>query len=97
MFEARYPAFQRIPLVFGALSVLVRDLQPFGHRTRTACGRRRLEMIGWAVTFLIIALVAAVLGFTGIAGVATNIAWILFVVGLVLAVVFAIFGRRGPI
>jgi len=58
---------------------------------------RRVEekaMIGWAVTFLIVALVAAVLGFTGIAGVATNIAWILFVVGLILAVVFALFGRR---
>ncbi len=51
-------------------------------------------MIGWAVTFLIVALVAAVLGFSGIAGVATNIAWILFVVGLILAVVFALFGRR---
>ena len=51
-------------------------------------------MIGWAVTFLIVALVAAVLVFTGIAGVASNIAWILFVVGLILAVVFALFGRR---
>jgi uncharacterized membrane protein YtjA (UPF0391 family) len=51
-------------------------------------------MIGWAATFLIVALVAAVLGFTGIAGVATNVAWILFVVGLILAVVFALFGRR---
>jgi uncharacterized membrane protein YtjA (UPF0391 family) len=51
-------------------------------------------MIGWAATFLIVALVAAVLGFTGIAGVATNIAWILFVVGLILAIVFALFGRR---
>jgi uncharacterized membrane protein YtjA (UPF0391 family) len=51
-------------------------------------------MIGWAATFLIVALVAAVLGFTGIAGVATNIAWILFVVGLILAVVFALVGRR---
>lgn len=51
-------------------------------------------MIGWAATFLIVALVAAVLGFTGIAGVATNIAWILFVVGLILAIVFALLGRR---
>jgi uncharacterized membrane protein YtjA (UPF0391 family) len=51
-------------------------------------------MIGWAVTFLVIALVAAVLGFTGIAGVATNIAWILFVVGLILALIFAVAGRR---
>jgi uncharacterized membrane protein YtjA (UPF0391 family) len=35
-----------------------------------------------------------VLGFTGIAGLATNIAWILFVVGLILAIVFAVLGRR---
>lgn len=51
-------------------------------------------MIAWAATFLILAIVAGVLGFTGIAGVATNIAWILFLVGLILAVVFALSGRR---
>lgn len=51
-------------------------------------------MISWAATFLVIALIAAVLGFTGIAGIATQIAWLLFVVGLVLAVLFAIAGRR---
>lgn len=51
-------------------------------------------MIGWAATFLILALIAALLGFSGIAGVATNIAWILFVIGLILAIVFAIAGRR---
>ena len=51
-------------------------------------------MIGWAATFLVLALLAAVLGFTGIAGVATQIAWLLFVVGLILAVVLAITGRR---
>jgi uncharacterized membrane protein YtjA (UPF0391 family) len=51
-------------------------------------------MFNWAIIFLIIGLIAAVFGFTGIAGTATNIAWILFVVGLVLAVVFFIMGRR---
>lgn len=51
-------------------------------------------MLGWAFTFLVIGLIAGVLGFTGIAGTAVNIAWILFVVGLILAVVFAILGRR---
>lgn len=51
-------------------------------------------MFNWAIIFLIIGLIAAVFGFTGIAGTATNIAWILFVVGLVLAVVFYIMGRR---
>ena len=50
-------------------------------------------MIGWALTFLIVAIVAGVLGFTGIAGAATNIAWILFVVGLIVAAVMFIRGR----
>lgn len=54
-------------------------------------------MISWAVTFLIIALVAALFGFSGIAGAATNIAWILFVVGLVLAVVMFIRGRSSSV
>jgi len=53
-----------------------------------------LIMIGWALTFLIVALIAGVLGFSGIAGAAANIAWILFVVGLILAVIFFIGGRR---
>ena len=51
-------------------------------------------MLHWALIFLIVGLVAAVFGFTGIAGAATNIAWILFVVGVILAIVFAITGRR---
>ena len=51
-------------------------------------------MFGWAIMFLIVALVAAVLGFSGLAGTAVNIAWILFVVGLILAVVFMVAGRR---
>lgn len=53
-------------------------------------------MIGWAVTFIIIALIAGVLGFSGIAGTAVNIAWILFVVGLVIGVVMLITGRGPP-
>ena len=58
------------------------------------CQKGSIEMLGWAVTFLIIAIVAGLLGFTGIAGMATQIAWILFVVGLILAVVFLVMGRR---
>ena len=51
-------------------------------------------MISWALTFLVVALIAAVLGFSGIVGIATHLAWICFVVGIILAVVFAVFGRR---
>ena len=54
-------------------------------------------MLGWSVTFFIVAIVAALLGFTGIAGTAVNIAWILFVVGIVLALVFFLVGRRPPV
>jgi uncharacterized membrane protein YtjA (UPF0391 family) len=38
-----------------------------------------------------------VIGLSGIAGMATQFAWILFVVGLVLAVVFFLMGRRPPL
>ena len=54
-------------------------------------------MFSWAIIFLVIAICAALLGFTGVAGVATNIAWILFVVGLILFVVFLVMGRRTPV
>lgn len=54
-------------------------------------------MLGLAALFLIIALVAALLGFTGIAGMSVQIAWILFIVGLILAVVFFVRGRRPPL
>ncbi|MCH5372455.1 MAG: DUF1328 domain-containing protein, partial [Planctomycetes bacterium] len=35
----------------------------------------------------------ALLGFSGVAGAATNIAWVLFVVGIILAIVLFIKGR----
>lgn len=41
-------------------------------------------MLGWALAFLIIALIAAAVGFGGIAGAAVTIAKIIFVVALVL-------------
>jgi uncharacterized membrane protein YtjA (UPF0391 family) len=52
-------------------------------------------MLGWAVTFLIIALIAAVLGFGGIAAASTEIAKILFFLFLVMCVIFFILGWRG--
>lgn len=54
-------------------------------------------MLSWALTFLIIGIIAGALGLSGIAGTATNIAWILFVIGLVLALIFFITGRRPPL
>ncbi len=54
-------------------------------------------MLYWTAVFFLIAVGAAVLGFTGIAASAAGIAKILFVVFLVLAVVSLIFGRRAPV
>jgi uncharacterized membrane protein YtjA (UPF0391 family) len=51
-------------------------------------------MLHWAAVFFVIALLAAVFGFGGIAASAVGVAKILFVVFLVLAVVSLIFGRR---
>jgi uncharacterized membrane protein YtjA (UPF0391 family) len=65
-----------------------------GSASRNAPLEKEAIMIGWAATFLVIAIIAGVLGFSGIAGTAVNLAWILFVVGLVLAVVFGLLGRR---
>lgn len=49
-------------------------------------------MLSWAFTFLIIALVAGALGFTGVAGTAVGFAKILFFVFLVLFVLSLLFG-----
>ena len=53
-------------------------------------------MFNWAVTFLVVALVAGVLGFGGIAGASVEMAKITFFIGLFLAVIFWLLGRRGP-
>ena len=56
-------------------------------------------MLGWALTFLVIALIAAVLGFGGIAGFAVEIAKIVFFVAIILfviSVVFALMRGRSP-
>ena len=53
-------------------------------------------MLGWALTFLVIALIAGVLGFGVIAGTAASIAKVLFFVFLVLFIIGLVMGRRGP-
>ncbi|MCC7335055.1 MAG: DUF1328 domain-containing protein [Pirellulaceae bacterium] len=53
-------------------------------------------MLGWALTFLVIALIAGVLGFGVIAGTAASVAKVLFFVFLVLFIIGLVMGRRGP-
>lgn len=54
-------------------------------------------MLSWALTFLVIALIAGVLGFGVVAGTAASIAKILFVVFLVLFLIGLVMGRHGPV
>lgn len=49
-------------------------------------------MLSWAIAFLVIALIAAVLGFGGIAGTAMSIAQLIFYVAIILFVIAVIGG-----
>jgi uncharacterized membrane protein YtjA (UPF0391 family) len=54
-------------------------------------------MLSWALVFLIVAIIAGVLGFGVIEGTAASIAQILFLVFLVLFLIGLVTGRRPPV
>jgi uncharacterized membrane protein YtjA (UPF0391 family) len=60
-------------------------------------GKRRSTMLNWALIFLVVALLAAALGFGGIAGAAAGFAKILFFLFLILFLVSLLMGRRGSV
>jgi uncharacterized membrane protein YtjA (UPF0391 family) len=51
-------------------------------------------MLYFALVFLIVGLIAGALNMAGIAAIAAQISWILFVVGIVLIVIHLVIGRR---
>ncbi|MDF1753486.1 MAG: DUF1328 domain-containing protein [Verrucomicrobiales bacterium] len=51
-------------------------------------------MIGTAITFFVIGLIAVALGFGGVGGLALNIGWVLLAIGVILFIINAISGRR---
>nr|WP_148340271.1 DUF1328 domain-containing protein [Aquicella siphonis] len=56
-------------------------------------------MLSWVLTFLILAIIAGVLGFTGVAAAATMIAKVLFFVFgalFIFSLVMRLFGQRLP-
>jgi uncharacterized membrane protein YtjA (UPF0391 family) len=59
-------------------------------------GRKRktevLNMLSWVVTFLVIALIAGILGFGGIAGASVEIAKAIFFIAIILFLVSAVIG-----
>lgn len=53
-------------------------------------------MLSWTITFLAIALIAGILGFSGVMTTSVGIAKIIFFVFLVMFIVSMIFGKRRP-
>ena len=54
-------------------------------------------MLYYALAFLVIGLIAGALGLFGVAAVATQISWILFLIGIVLLVIHLLTGRGPPV
>ena len=79
--------------VFGRISTGTASAAPELEQ-RTSRQPEDFSMLYWAAVFFVIALLAAVFGFGGIAASAVGVAKILFFVFLVLAVISLIFGRR---
>ncbi len=50
-------------------------------------------MLNWALIFLVIGLVASLLGASGVAAIAGQIAWVLFIIGIVLLVIHMVSSR----
>ena len=53
-------------------------------------------MFGWAISFLTVAIIAGVFGFSGVAGTVAGVAKILFAFGLLMFLVLLVTGRRTP-
>ncbi len=54
-------------------------------------------MLSYALVFLIVGLIAAAPSAGGVAAVASQIAWVLFIVGIVLLLVHMVSGPRWPV
>jgi len=64
--------------------------------TPRARGKERV-MLYYALVFLVVGLIAAALGASGVAAVATQISWVLFIIAVILFLVHFISGRRGSV
>ncbi len=51
-------------------------------------------MLYYALMFLIVGLIAGALGIYGVAAVASQIAWVLFLIGVILLVIHVVTGNR---
>ena len=53
-------------------------------------------MLSWSLTFFIIAVVAALLGLGGVAGLSADIGWLFAMLAVVMLVVSLLAGRSSP-
>lgn len=67
-----------------------------GERVDRSTPNTGIAMLSWSITFFIIALIAGVLGFGGIAGAASSIAQILFFIFLGIFLISLVLGIRRP-
>jgi len=63
------------------------------YKVQTLRQKEAIPMLYYALMFLVVGLIAGALGLFGIAAVAGQIAWILFLVGVILLVVHMVTGR----
>jgi uncharacterized membrane protein YtjA (UPF0391 family) len=63
-----------------------------GRAIERATDNRGRVMLSWVVTFLVVALIAGILGFGGIAGVSIEIAKAIFFIAIILFLVSAVVG-----
>jgi uncharacterized membrane protein YtjA (UPF0391 family) len=52
----------------------------------------RTDMLHYALVFLVVGLIAGILGMAGIAAIAGQIAWVLFLIGVVMLVIHVVAG-----
>jgi uncharacterized membrane protein YtjA (UPF0391 family) len=60
-------------------------------------GKELAAMLYYALVFLIVGLIAGALGVYGVAGIASQIAWVLFLIGIIFLIIHLVSGTRRPI
>jgi uncharacterized membrane protein YtjA (UPF0391 family) len=70
----------------------MRDINRRADRRNRKWKAKVLIMLSWVVTFLIVALIAGILGFGGIAGASIEIAKIIFFIAVVLFLISVVVG-----
>jgi uncharacterized membrane protein YtjA (UPF0391 family) len=84
--------FRRPEPSFPAWIVSAADARRLGRSIERETGSRGGVMLSWVVTFLVVALIAGILGFGGIAGVSIEIAKAIFFIAILLFLVSAVVG-----